>query len=627
MASSTGSNHFISREEYRARKALDEARKAGTAPAQLDEDGKEINPHMPQYIIQAPWYLNQNTPSLKHHKIRNETQKTGIDQWYLRGARQGEVNTKFRKGACENCGANTHKTKDCCERPRKVGAKFSNQDIAADEIIQNLDLDYDAKRDRWNGYDPNMYSEVVKEYEKLDEVRKVRKQEELENGKQENSESDPDSQDDEFKEKVFDNNAPVANTDPRTKTTTRNLRIREDTAKYLLNLDENSAYYDGKSRSMRENPNPFMEPEKQMFKGDNYVRLSGDTLNLLEQEKFAWDSIEKDQSDLNSIALPTATEMIFKKAQEKLKSAASEKKSKLLKEYGGQEFLETDFLPGQSERYVEYTRDGKIKPRKDTVMGKSKYEEDVFVNDHHTVWGSWWNLDLGWGYGCCHSTTKSSMCLGEKGKKIAVHKQYKIQKAKEEELKKLEEALKKEGAPVEELKPSPSADDLKNLSKELDASRPKVPAFDIPAKKEAEKNEKVPTPKKAESSSSSSSESSSGESSNSGSSSDSSSSGSDSSHESDDSESHKKSKLKEKLRHKDSSMKEKLDNKMKGQYQSHNSEDKKKRGDTKAKDKEALDRKKRKYNSVKYDNEKITEEDLEEYHKKKMKFDDPLRKM
>jgi hypothetical protein len=36
--------------------------------------------------------------------------------------------------------------------------------------------------------------------------------------------------------------------------TVRNLRIREDTAKYLLNLDPNSAYYDPKSRSMRDNP-------------------------------------------------------------------------------------------------------------------------------------------------------------------------------------------------------------------------------------------------------------------------------------------------------------------------------------------------------------------------------------
>ena len=34
----------------------------------------------------------------------------------------------------------------------------------------------------------------------------------------------------------------------------RNLRIREDTAKYLRNLDPNSAHYDPKTRSMRKNP-------------------------------------------------------------------------------------------------------------------------------------------------------------------------------------------------------------------------------------------------------------------------------------------------------------------------------------------------------------------------------------
>ena len=43
------------------------------------------------------------------------------------------------------------------------------------------------------------------------------------------------------------------------KTTVRNLRIREDTAKYLLNLDVNSAFYDPKTRSMRENPLPGNE--------------------------------------------------------------------------------------------------------------------------------------------------------------------------------------------------------------------------------------------------------------------------------------------------------------------------------------------------------------------------------
>ena len=44
--------------------------------------------------------------------------------------------------------------------------------------------------------------------------------------------------------------------DPRVRTTVPNLRNREDTAKYLRNLDPNSAVYDGKSRTMKENPTP-----------------------------------------------------------------------------------------------------------------------------------------------------------------------------------------------------------------------------------------------------------------------------------------------------------------------------------------------------------------------------------
>jgi pre-mRNA-processing factor SLU7 len=45
-----------------------------------------------------------------------------------------------------------------------------------------------------------------------------------------------------------------AHVDSRQTVSVRNLRIREDTAKYLRNLDSNSAFYDPKTRSMRENP-------------------------------------------------------------------------------------------------------------------------------------------------------------------------------------------------------------------------------------------------------------------------------------------------------------------------------------------------------------------------------------
>ena len=45
----------------------------------------------------------------------------------------------------------------------------------------------------------------------------------------------------------------------------RNLRIREDIAKYLLNLDVNSAYYDPKTRSMREDPLPDADPNEKFY--------------------------------------------------------------------------------------------------------------------------------------------------------------------------------------------------------------------------------------------------------------------------------------------------------------------------------------------------------------------------
>ena len=53
---------FKSREDHRKQMELEEARKAGLAPAEVDEDGKEINPHIPQYMSSAPWYLNAERP-------------------------------------------------------------------------------------------------------------------------------------------------------------------------------------------------------------------------------------------------------------------------------------------------------------------------------------------------------------------------------------------------------------------------------------------------------------------------------------------------------------------------------------------------------------------------------------
>ncbi|WZZ30472.1 hypothetical protein YC2023_013873 [Brassica napus] len=43
------------------------------------------------------------------------------------------------------------------------------------------------------------------------------------------------------------------------------------------------------------------------------------------------------------------------------------------------------------------------------ALPKSRWEEDVLVNNHTTVWGSYW-VDHQWGYRCCLQTEKESFC-------------------------------------------------------------------------------------------------------------------------------------------------------------------------------------------------------------------------
>ena len=55
----------------------------------------------------------------------------------------------------------SHVTKDCLERPRSKGAKWTGKGIAADDKIEEIVLpNFESKRDRWNGYDPQEYSKV-----------------------------------------------------------------------------------------------------------------------------------------------------------------------------------------------------------------------------------------------------------------------------------------------------------------------------------------------------------------------------------------------------------------------------------------------------------------------------------
>ncbi|KAL4653021.1 hypothetical protein ACB092_01G271900 [Castanea dentata] len=75
--------------------------------------------------------------------------------------------------------------------------------------------------------------------------------------------------------------------------TVRNLRIREDTAKYLLNLDVNSVHYDPKTRSMREDPLPDADPNEKFYRGDNQYRNSAEALEFKQLNIHSWEAFDK----------------------------------------------------------------------------------------------------------------------------------------------------------------------------------------------------------------------------------------------------------------------------------------------------------------------------------------------
>ncbi|KAF5738936.1 splicing factor-related family protein [Tripterygium wilfordii] len=429
----TASVAFKSREDHRKQIELEEARKAGLAPAELDEDGKEINPHIPQYMSSAPWYLNAERPSLKHQR-KWKSDPNYTKSWYDRGAKIFQAE-KYRKGACENCGAMTHNSKSCMERPRKKGAKWTNTHIAPDEKIESFELDYDGKRDRWNGYDASTYARVIERYEARDEARKkylkdqqLRKLEEKDSkGDGENGVSDVDDDEDDLRvdEAKVDESKQMdfAKVEKRVRTTgggstgtVRNLRIREDTAKYLLNLDVNSAHYDPKTRSMREDPLPDADPNEKFYEGDNQYRNSGQAVEFKQLNIHSLEAFEKGQ-DIHMQAAPSQAELLYKNytvIKEKLKHRT---KDTIMEKYGNaanEEEIPRELLLGQTEKEVEYDRAGRIIRGQEAALPKTKYEEDVHINNHSSVWGSWWK-DHQWGYKCCKQTVRNSYCTGAAG--------------------------------------------------------------------------------------------------------------------------------------------------------------------------------------------------------------------
>ncbi len=273
----------------------------------------------------------------------------------------------------------THTVKDCLERPRKVGAKYTGQDIQADDVISSIDLGFEAKRDRWNGYDPEDHVQVVKDWEVVEEkraqLREAKMKEKLEAGeldaKKDASSSDSEDDDEADGGDKYAEEADVVgqHVDAKSRVTVRNLRIREDTAKYLKDLSASD--YNPKNRIIKSTPE-----EKAEFRRANEA-----VARVIQLQTFAWDA-EKRGQDVHIQANPTMGEIMYKQFHEKRKDFVEEQKTSVLAKYGGEEHLQAppkELLMAQTEHYVEYTQDGKLLHGQDKPAIKSRYLEDMYA--------------------------------------------------------------------------------------------------------------------------------------------------------------------------------------------------------------------------------------------------------
>jgi pre-mRNA-processing factor SLU7 len=137
-------------DSFKKRQEDAKKKQTGELPPDLDQDGKMINPHNPDFITKVPWYLGDSGPTLKHHNVQkvdhflslNEADELLRSKYEAKKTSSQKKAITYRKGACKNCGALTHKEKDCVERPRstkkaawKSGTYFIKSDSTSNLYI------------------------------------------------------------------------------------------------------------------------------------------------------------------------------------------------------------------------------------------------------------------------------------------------------------------------------------------------------------------------------------------------------------------------------------------------------------------------------------------------------------
>ncbi len=165
---------------------LQEARMSGKAEPEIDvESGKMINPHNPEYITKRPWYLGESGPSLNHHAVQKKTHLLSLHEadkvaiqrkkklgknatlevgMWVEALKQGKTPWLQARIVKLNLDATSDVEFENGKIQKKVPREHIKTSLAFGSMVgieEEGKLAFDAKRDRWHGYDPSAHKLTV----------------------------------------------------------------------------------------------------------------------------------------------------------------------------------------------------------------------------------------------------------------------------------------------------------------------------------------------------------------------------------------------------------------------------------------------------------------------------------
>lgn len=303
---------------------------SGSRAGRTDRNSVE-NQHIPNYIKNRPWYLTSNQRQvneteqdyLAHHRNSDSDGLQRVQQ-----ITDSFVPIKYGSrsdSGCTNCGRNDHKKRDCLEPPRKKNrnqlgsskAEISSLSSSLNTMVARdsnvLDSSYDAKRDRWYGYTPEVNANQPCKRSKMDE-----------------SLPEMDSIQLEEIERLGLQPEDVGFKSVRKMEV---IRQRDDVAPYLQDINEDEILYDPKSRVYKSKQHGIIDPETKMF----HRHLTGDALNVknlseevrkVAQLKGVDDIAEDEQKPSHVLAAnPTKFELMMRESKSRSQGSEKDKTS------------------------------------------------------------------------------------------------------------------------------------------------------------------------------------------------------------------------------------------------------------------------------------------------------------